>query len=642
MSFSKDANFFDDYDPYDSYDSNQSHEQSLALPTASNEQEAVGHEEARIAALWFEGRRRQRQIQRNDSRRKASHGEDRPVDLDEEMFEPVKETQHDDATIPTLGEEHTQISNATSDRTPVISNSRRNRNSGTTGRYRNFGAGGSLEPSLVSEEQEDYYRGDHNFRSCRRKIVALLLGVLFLGIAVMTVSAVLGTRNRGSTSPDSTTRPDTSSSDPVTASPTVSFVRTANSSPPTSSPSISPTEFPSYSPSMQPSTPLPTTLPSLAPSFSWESIDLSLSETLRGRGGQFGASIALNDHMLVVASPFSNETAVPGAGEVLVRLAEGNVLRYTGSDENAALGSALDILDHFIAMGEPSLNRGTGLIRIYDIENDRYWGLDGPVESGYAGASLSFSRSPRGYPRLAVGAPFASSTAFLPRNGQIIVYELNDDQEWKQLGNAISGATRLDGFGSALDLQGDYLAASSPRGGYVNVHRFNNDNWEKVGQDMINPIPRRASDRFGHDVSMTILREEIVRVAVGAPWKEVDQSEDAGTVELFQLVNTDWQSIGSLRREVPSALEEFGSAVLLEGDFLAIGVPGADQGVVEIYTRNSSESMDASWILADTLVGTNTGDDFGVALSLSRARYSSMRFAVGAIGGDGYCRIYNI
>jgi hypothetical protein len=131
----------------------------------------------------------------------------------------------------------------------------------------------------------------------------------------------------------------------------------------------------------------------------------------------------------------------------------------------------------------------------------------------------------------------------------------------------------------------------------------------------IGPQEAAANDNFGAALALS---GEIL--AAGAPGVDLQGARNTGAVFIFQGAGHDWREITRLTPDQPQELSGFGSAVVLDGNTLAVGArfeynpdSGNGSGTVYIYTQNGNE-----WALQDRLVAPDGQpfDLFGYSLAL--------------------------
>ena len=222
-------------------------------------------------------------------------------------------------------------------------------------------------------------------------------------------------------------------------------------------------------------------------------------------------------------------------------------------------------------------------------------------------------------------------------------------------------------FGAAVDCNSDFAVVGAP-GAAVNglssgvafIYRLvpgTTNTWELWRQ--LNPESIDKNDKFGQAVA---IGEDLI--AVGAIQDEVDGSA-VGAVYLFQRDVGGSNNWGQLTRIAPTNLpasSQFGYAVDLEGDLLAVGAPKAtlsganpEEGAVFLFGRNQGgtnawgeitrwepagqTSLNFGWSVSlsgdhlvvgapDNKVGLPSGSPRGAAFCLSRNAGGTNRWGV--------------
>ena len=207
--------------------------------------------------------------------------------------------------------------------------------------------------------------------------------------------------------------------------------------------------------------------------------------------------------------------------------------------------------------------------------------------------------------------------------------------EWFLLGQDI------DGFGEAgravSMADENTIATGSPSGdgnGTVRIYDFINDSWIQRGQDI---LAEEITDGAGRAISMP----DDNTVAIGAPFNDNINGEDAGHVRIYKWVNNSWEQQGE---------DIDGEAV---GDFfgfdismptpttIAIGAPLHDivRGQTKVY-----DWIENAWVQRGlTLDGEDNNDQSGTSVSMPDAN----TLAIGAQANDningndaGHTRVY--
>lgn len=194
-----------------------------------------------------------------------------------------------------------------------------------------------------------------------------------------------------------------------------------------------------------------------------------------------------------------------------------------------------------------------------------------------------------------------------------------------------SPPTNEEGFGSSVAVSGDTLAIGhySPLG-TPSVHVFTRHPQGGWSRQAILRYPGLASGdhRFGWSIAL-----DGDTLAVGANWEPLDDDREYGSggVYVFERSQETWELQAHLRASNAERHDEFGFAVALSGDRLAVGAPGessnatgvgGDQegnsqvgsGAVYVFERAGTTWNQRAYIKASD---TSTEATFGRVVSLS-------------------------
>lgn len=259
---------------------------------------------------------------------------------------------------------------------------------------------------------------------------------------------------------------------------------------------------------------------------------------------------------------------------------------------------------------------GGGAVTYCHKGSDGTWSCDSPkirANDGQPGDEFGRSVGLDGN-WLAVGAPFANGS------GGVYIFGRKDaTSPWVQSQKIVaSDAARGDQLGLTLALSGDTLIVGAPNNvgttgslsGAVYIFHRNGDNW--VQGQKLTASDARAFDNFGF--SLAIDGNVIV---VGAPFHD-GAGANSGEAYVFAWDGKTWLQTSQLTARDAAAGDEFGSAVAVSGDFLAVGARADDVGGMQdagsayVYERSGS-----AWNEAVHLFGEAAGDRFGVAVSMS-------------------------
>ena len=260
------------------------------------------------------------------------------------------------------------------------------------------------------------------------------------------------------------------------------------------------------------------------------------------------------------------------------------------------------------AIGDDAGGTLSGSVRIYR-KNDSSYQLEelliGSAEA-QLGAALAAEDS-----LLAIGAVGSGTIQMWQRDrfGWNLIQQLSDPQ-----------GQQGDGFGSALSLSGDILAAGSPyfqfgseSVGCVTIWVSDENNgW--VLQDRLMAIDRVPGDQFGTSLDLSDSQD----LLVGAPGRD-HLGPDTGAAYLFSGGQDGWIEELSIGTGVANPGDRLGTAVAISDDHLLLGAPysdlaGSAAGAVANYHREGE-----LWVIGPHLVPPSgaSGCAFGAVLALS-------------------------
>jgi uncharacterized protein (TIGR03437 family) len=221
---------------------------------------------------------------------------------------------------------------------------------------------------------------------------------------------------------------------------------------------------------------------------------------------------------------------------------------------------------------------------------------------------------------LVVGAPYDTNGVNVEQ-GSVYVFTRNG-AVWKlqQKLTSNDGAAQ-DNFGYAVALNGDTLVAGAYRRnigsnndqGSAYIFTRSGATWTQ--QQQLTANDGAANDNFGYAVALSG-----ETVAVGVPNDVVGSNAYQGSAYIFTRNGVTWTQQQKLTANDGAASDLFGFAVALSGDTVAAGVPndaiGANGrlGSVYIFTRSG-----ATWTQQPKLTADDgaANDLFGVSLALS-------------------------
>ena len=198
----------------------------------------------------------------------------------------------------------------------------------------------------------------------------------------------------------------------------------------------------------------------------------------------------------------------------------------------------------------------------------------------------------------------------------VAVYEWRDNV-WEQMGadideivnrnfnrNFFNQSNQLTPFDFSSDGTRIVLGTLDSIGdtkGSTKVFEWDGDVWTPIGDTLTG----KTDDYLGENVAMT---HDGHRIVIGSTGKE-----GGGYVQVFEWEEENWKQVGG--NIEANANDYFGMAVAISsnGDRILVGDPSkTGQGKVHVY-----DYIQGSWVNSATLTDSQSGDDYGVTLSLS-------------------------
>ena len=192
-------------------------------------------------------------------------------------------------------------------------------------------------------------------------------------------------------------------------------------------------------------------------------------------------------------------------------------------------------------------------------------------------------------------------------------------QGWKQ---KLTGSTTTehDHFGQALIARDGQLFAGTPRddvtgsqrgSGSVSAFHKSGSEWAET-ETIVSPT---AAIDGGFGSSLSLGGDQLL---VGAPGEDSMAAPATGAVHLFEEIAGAWTASASLECPTLAPGDRFGHALALDAGFLAVGVPGRDEGgwntgCVVIFRETESGWTEDAWIYPPA---SSSGALFGYALAL--------------------------
>jgi photosystem II stability/assembly factor-like uncharacterized protein len=210
-------------------------------------------------------------------------------------------------------------------------------------------------------------------------------------------------------------------------------------------------------------------------------------------------------------------------------------------------------------------------------------------------------------------------------------------------GEILTNGDENDAFGRGLAIDGDYAVigapykdiSSIPNMGTAYIYKNISGTWTQISS-LLNST-RLASDEFGSAVSISGNK-----VAVSAPYKDYGGFTNVGDVEISNNSGSTWTFEQKIQDPSPANNNSFGESISLKGDFLIIGAPGKTvgtntrQGKVFVYKRSGT-----NWLYFSEIAASDgeTNDEFGTYVDID-----GNRVVVGApfAGNGGKVYVFEI
>ena len=153
-------------------------------------------------------------------------------------------------------------------------------------------------------------------------------------------------------------------------------------------------------------------------------------------------------------------------------------------------------------------------------------------------------------------------------------------------------------FGQAVAVDGDWLAVGAPedngRLGSVYIYRNQNGAWSFFSK--LSSMSSSTQWNFGSALSL-----QNNRLAVGVP--NTANTGEAGRVLFYEYDGVDWQFADSLQAGIEGGPGDlFGSSLALDGDRLAVGAPDQQFSVGQVYLF---EKQNGVWKMSAKFIGDN-------------------------------------
>lgn len=297
------------------------------------------------------------------------------------------------------------------------------------------------------------------------------------------------------------------------------------------------------------------------------------------------------------------------------------VAQLIGGEHNQAFGSSMVLSGDTLAVGDPYDDQNgaeSGSVTIYQSDTAGRWSEVSRLTPSDAEAGIQFGLNVAlSGDTLLVGAPYDNDIGL--RSGSAYIFERNplEPGGWTQVTKltAIDAYTN-DQFGWAVAVDGDTAvigAYTKVYGGRVYI--FERDEggpgqWGETAQ--LNPDPPKFQENFGEAVDL-----DGDLLAIGA----YGGGDYAGYVYVFQRQpgSDQWQRLTRFRSADTYAYFYFGYTVALDNWTILAGAPGADGLMGAAYIFTADPAQPETWTERARLAPSDGAmqDYFSLSLALS-------------------------
>lgn len=200
---------------------------------------------------------------------------------------------------------------------------------------------------------------------------------------------------------------------------------------------------------------------------------------------------------------------------------------------------------------------------------------------------------------LVAGAPRDDSQG--TSAGAAYIFQRNNGT-WSQI-QMFSGENG-DRFGTSVATDGGVVVVGAPRDGTgsAHVYELSGPTWAQLQE--LTPPNGGASDEFGASLAM-----DDGTIVIGAP-----DAEQSGQAYVFVRNGASWEHQATLAAADLEGSAEFGGSVAIDGDSIVVGAVDQDQtGAAYVFTRTGNAWNEQQKLTVDE---ADSNDEFGVAVAI--------------------------
>lgn len=282
-------------------------------------------------------------------------------------------------------------------------------------------------------------------------------------------------------------------------------------------------------------------------------------------------------------------------------------------------GAAVSVLGQQAVIGAPldnSFGANSGAAYVFDLDANGLWTESAKITASNADSLAVFGKAvAMGNGFLVVGAPLQPTNGMF-RAGSAYVFSF-DGAAWTQTAELIPGdLAPKDRLGSSVAISGDVVVIGAPGDGIFDfvlgkayVYRRSAQGVWTLEATLL-ASDAAMNDRFGASVAI-----DGDRLVVGADRND-DAGASSGSAYIFerQTGSTQWSQVAKLTSTDAAGGDQFGNAVAVEGDLIAVAAFRADAGAlantgaVELFQRATS----GVWSQTSKLTAENDTTEYDV------------------------------
>lgn len=355
----------------------------------------------------------------------------------------------------------------------------------------------------------------------------------------------------------------------------------------------------------------------------------------------FGSAVAVSENTAVVGVPNKLEAGSvnQGAVYVFVRSNTGwtqqQKLKSSPSLNNAEFGYSVDISGDTIVVGAWKETVGStgsqGAVYVF-VRNGNTWIQQARLLATDGTFSDQFGSAVAiDGNSVAVGAPLDDVGANA-NQGSVYVFTRSGATWTQQTRFSSSNGAANDNFGNAVDISGESVAVGAFRRntfrGAAYVFTRIGSTWTQ--QQDLTAMDGASSDEFGFAIAI-----DGNTLAVGAHRDDTDQFQDHGSVYVFTRNGTSWTQQTKITRDETFQFAQFGYALALDNNSLLIG-QGGGLNAAWVYISDGN-----TWILDNQYIGS-ASSDFGEAVAINGPTVviGALARTVGSNSQQGEARVY--